>query len=809
MSTMQNRYNDIGKNIAKKFDNIIVSLVLFLLCTLPLAIDLRLVKPFSLCKLILFYGTVLFVITVWSIRIVSVYAKNSTSSRKIPRQSILHFYHTPLTYPVLAYITVVLSSTIFSLNRTISVFGYYEHYEGLFTTIGYVIIFFTILTYFKRQHVFYIIFAVSIAVFLSSIYGVMQFLYYDPVSWKEWQDVDDRLKIVSTFGNPVFFSGYIVCVFPLILVGFLIQLKHASIKTIRGKYLTAFLFTVLILMLFNLYITKTRGAWLGFISSLLCVTVLLYLEFIVKHRIKFIISASCFIVFFGLLIGCIYKHSINQLLYLLKQKGDIAVALTGMNTGDSISRNYFMNTRSGQSILYRIIQYKSALDIIRDRPLTGIGPDMLSSVLPRYAFNHYKQSPYTPKFENVLGIHNDILDKATTCGVIGLGTYLWIFGAFITCVKRHFNHLEKHTPGGIGQGNDRLILSGLLACLVGYLVQQQFTVIEYPITLHFWVFLAVSVVLVNSIGEKDTSAKIAKKERIFQKKSTAGTIQRTRHVFLFYLCYLPIVGFLVYSLCYLIYIYKADVMHKKGLDFLTYATKHPEPGDKLNKNPYWEKGLEYYKASISYNQKQTLYRHPLVGAYLFMLKKNPDNVDLIKQTIKECEEIIKIDSNDELAYNYIAQAYDLLEDITQLNYSNKIIPSLEKTITINPYKVTHYIFLCTYYIKKGFYDEANAILDKIYSMPHNNDIFLRKLKVVIYGKRGKWEDVIKESEQILSTKTDDIDAYQNIATAYYMMKKYDDAKRTLEKILLISPGDRSANNLLQAINHLKHKNDTH
>ena len=192
-----------------------------------------------------------------------------------------------------------------------------------------------------------------------------------------------------------------------------------------------------------------------------------------------------------------------------------------------------------------------------------------------------------------------------------------------------------------------------------------------------------------------------------------------------------------------------------------------------------------------------------------MLKKNPDNVDLIKQTIKECEEIIKIDSNDELAYNYIAQAYDLLEDITQLNYSNKIIPSLEKTITINPYKVTHYIFLCTYYIKKGFYDEANAILDKIYSMPHNNDIFLRKLKVVIYGKRGKWEDVIKESEQILSTKTDDIDAYQNIATAYYMMKKYDDAKRTLEKILLISPGDRSANNLLQAINHLKHKNDTH
>jgi len=838
---MQNRYNDIGKNIAKKFDNIIVSLVLFLLCTLPLAIDLRLVKPFSLCKLILFYGTVLFVITVWSIRIVSVYAKNSTSSRKIPRQSILHFYHTPLTYPVLAYITVVLSSTIFSLNRTISVFGYYEHYEGLFTTIGYVIIFFTILTYFKRQHVFYIIFAVSIAVFLSSIYGVMQFLYYDPVSWKEWQDVDDRLKIVSTFGNPVFFSGYIVCVFPLILVGFLIQLKHASIKTIRGKYLTAFLFTVLILMLFNLYITKTRGAWLGFISSLLCVTVLLYLEFIVKHRIKFIISASCFIVFFGLLIGCIYKHSINQLLYLLKQKGDIAVALTGMNTGDSISRNYFMNTRSGQSILYRIIQYKSALDIIRDRPLTGIGPDMLSSVLPRYAFNHYKQSPYTPKFENVLGIHNDILDKATTCGVIGLGTYLWIIVTFVTFVKRRFIRIER---------NDRLILSGLLACLVGYLVQQQFNVIEYTITLHFWIFLAASVVLVDPTKEKDSTERIATKKQLSQGRSPVKATRQAFPTVLSYLCYLLIMGMLVYGLSYLISIYKADVMHKKGSDFLAYATTHQQSGNELSKNPYWERGLEYYKASILYNPRQTVYRYQLCEAYLFMLRKDLNNIDLIRQTIKECEEIIRIDPNEDFALNYLANAYDLLEYNTKKDYSDKIILTCERAISINPYKLSYYDCLGTYYIKKGLYekavlmykqifhmksdypriaekltnaykpfikyligqerlDDAGRLLCEIQTMPHQDEIYLKKLKTLLHGKRGQWEDVIKESEQILLAKSDDIDAYQNIATAYYVMKKYDEAKKILEKILQLSSNNKIAHDLLQEINNREHKDAAH
>ena len=140
--------------------------------------------------------------------------------------------------------------------------------------------------------------------------------------------------------------------------------------------------------------------------------------------------------------------------------------------------------------------------MICDHPLTGIGPDLFGSLLPRYAFHHYKQSPSTPEFENVLGVHNDILDKATTCGIIGLGTYLWIFGAFITFVKRHFNRIEKHAPVSIDQGNDRLILSGLLACLVGYLVQQQFNVIEYTITLHFWIFLAASIALLNPIEEK-------------------------------------------------------------------------------------------------------------------------------------------------------------------------------------------------------------------------------------------------------------------------------------------------------------------
>ncbi|NUO09101.1 MAG: O-antigen ligase family protein [Candidatus Brocadia sp.] len=721
--------------------------------------------------------------------------------------------------------------------------------------------------------------AISIACFLSSIYGVIQFLDYDPISWA---NVDERLKITSTFGNPVFFSGYLVSVFPLILAGFLSQSKNLSAKkTFLEKCFLAFLFVVMALMLFNLYATKTRGAWLGFVFSILCVTVLIYLEFIVKHRIKFIVSAFCFIVIFGVFVGCKYKHPINQLLYLLKQKGDIAVALTDANKGDPIGRSYFINTRGGQSILYRVIQYKSAIEMIRDYPLTGIGPDLLGPVLPRYAFNHYKQSPSTPEFENVLGIHNDILDKATTCGVIGLGTYLWIFGAFILFIKRHFPRSEKRavhpcinlplspppegdrgrtfslavrgTGGGIQGDNEyspplvgggallrnRLILSGLLACLVGYFVQQQFNVIEYTITLHFWIFLAASIALVNSMEEKDSPARSAIKEQVSQKKPNIRTIKRALPVPLFYSCYLPIIGILVYGLCYLINIYKADVIHKKGSDFLAFATTHQESGNELDRNPYWQKGLEYYTASIFYNPRQTIYRYQLCDAYLFMLRKDLDNIDLIKQTIKEAEEIIRIDPNEDFAFIHLANAYDLLEHNTKADYSNKIIRYCEKAISINPYKASYYDCLGTYYMKRGLYDkailsfkqilhmkpdypklteklenahkplikkliaqnqlnEAEALLGEI--LPLSNDIYFKKLKILIYGKRGMWEDVIKESEQILLAKSDDIDAYQNIATAYYVMKRYDDAKKILEKILQLSSNDQPAKDLLQTVN---------
>ncbi len=831
---MQNRYRDIYKSIIKKIDIVIVCFVLLLICAHPLTIDLRLIKPSGLCKLVLFYGTTIFIITCWLIKLVFVSFKQNTAYLTIiSRKS--YFQHTPLTYPVIAYIMAVLLSTIFSANKTISIFGYYTHYEGLLTSLGYTIIFFAILTYFRRQHIFYLVTAVSVAGFLSSLYGIIQYLNCDPIPW---EDTTDRFKIVSTLGNPVFFSGYIVSVFPLILAGFLSSLVpdgNVTKKTFLKKCFLIFLFIVMVLMIFNLYATKTRGAWLGFIFSMLCLVVLLFLDIITKHKIKSIIITASIAAIFVMLISYEYKNPINQLLYLLKHKGNVAEVLTDESRHDPEDRSFLLSNIRGQSILYRIVQYKSALDIIRDYPITGIGPDALPTLLPRYAFTYYRQTAFTPEFENVAGIHNDILDKATTSGILGLGSYVWVLVTFILFMKRHFNRTDGR--------NNRLILSGFLACLVGYLVQQQFNVTQHTLTLHFWVFLAAGIVLTNPEKDQSTDLPIRgkTKKKTFPRKASVKKIYHTIPAFSSYICYLLIGGALIYSLSFLINLYKADVLQKKGLVNLIMAKRPYETGENHPKNPFWEKGLEYYKASIAYNPRQIFYRYPLCDAYFFMLKTDPDNTGLMLQIIRECEEIIKINPYEDLAFYYLGNAYSLLEAAANKDYGNQIISYYEKAISINPHKNIYYDHLGTYYVKRGFYDkaiplfkqilntkpdypqiaekltsaykpliamlitkdhvhEAETLLNEIQSMPHNNDVYFKKLKTLIYGKKGMWDDVIRESEQILSLKPDDIDAYQNIATAYYAMGKYNDAKKTLEKIFQLSLNFQPAHDLFQKIN---------
>ena len=104
----------------------------------------------------------------------------------------------------------------------------------------------------------------------------------------------------------------------------------------------------------------------------------------------------------------------------------------------------------------RLYLWGSGLGIFKDHPITGIGPGMLSRVLPRYA---HPESLY-PRAGHV---HNTPLQVAIERGLLGLGAWLWIWIAF----ARRGIHLWRALP--LGAMRERRLAAGSLAAVTGFL----------------------------------------------------------------------------------------------------------------------------------------------------------------------------------------------------------------------------------------------------------------------------------------------------------------------------------------------------
>ena len=89
--------------------------------------------------------------------------------------------------------------------------------------------------------------------------------------------------------------------------------------------------------------------------------------------------------------------------------------------------------------------------IVADRPLTGVGPNMVPRVYeeyrPEYAVNQV--NPH---------LHNVPLQIAAERGLPALGVWLWFVGATITALVRMFR-----------QGRERVLTTTALAAMAGML----------------------------------------------------------------------------------------------------------------------------------------------------------------------------------------------------------------------------------------------------------------------------------------------------------------------------------------------------
>src|SRR3972149_5688320 len=481
------------KNVSALCDKLLVGLLMATVIIVPLFFDIRLYSVFDLSKVMALSLLTIVTLVVWSIALVF--------------KHDFKFSHTAIDIPILAYIFIFIISAIISINAIMSLCGTYKRFEGLTATLCYILLFYAIVNFVTtRKRLYLLVIAIVAGATISSIYGIAQHLGFDIFKWSSFE----ARRVFSTFGNPVFFSAYLVMTLSLTVVLFFInssQQKEAQITPhskggdeyllkedvfVGNRHILWVFFVLSAIIYTTFWLTNTRACFVALLGGLVPLLVLIF-KVKTKDRLKFVI-----LVVFFTLIGVFFntrqdtsviKHFVSDVRTTESLTNSITLGKTQPHPRPWITSKLSL----GGSTFSRIFQYLAAIEIIKDYPALGIGPDTIGIVYQKYLSNVYSVQEgdiYGFPFPRQDRIHNDILDTAVTRGIFGLGTYIWLLTAFGVFVSKNYKRLSNQ---------NKILILGLLSGIISYLTQNEFSFGNTPIVTLFWVMmgLCISIVKIN------------------------------------------------------------------------------------------------------------------------------------------------------------------------------------------------------------------------------------------------------------------------------------------------------------------------
>ncbi len=386
-----------------------------------------------------------------------------------------------------------------SLSWRTSLLGDYENFAGLLSSVYFLLWYFALYQLLDKSLLEKIIFFTSLAAFLSSLYALAQHNGYDFVQWSPETVIGNR--DFASLGNPNFLAAYLAMALPLLLTlgglhffsrrplpqvkgyvffGFLAIVGTAFLLSGTGRGatllgqnpndpplevaivfgLSAFTFAlvrfgnmasplvfagVLTLLGLGLLRTGSRGGFLGAIGGLTLLVLLALLSLDLRARLKqWLGSFSKFTLYVSgaLIVGLMLNFNAAFL-----------------NRLTDTFLHFYQNIGTS-----RLHIWKPALRIIRENPFFGIGLDNFKIAFPQYAGFDFNKIDGI--FVSSRTAHNDLLQTASTTGLIGLSVYLAVLVLFLLAWKRTFQ--TASTP-------HRWLLSGLLAAAAAYHIQNLFS----------------------------------------------------------------------------------------------------------------------------------------------------------------------------------------------------------------------------------------------------------------------------------------------------------------------------------------------
>ncbi len=696
-------------------------------------------EVFEINKMMFVYVITALITGVWMARMIV--------SRK------LIFVRTPFDIPILLYLGIQLLATLFSIDRHVSIYGYYSRFHGgLLSTFCYTLLYFAFAAnsaFINLRKLFLFILSVGAVV---ALYGVLEKFGIDEQMWVQ----DVRARVFSSFGQPNWLAAYLV-ILSFIAFGFLLIVYR---KVGWGKKLITPSFLMYSGMLALFYIcllfTKSRSGFLGFWIPFYIAGIALYLKldqsqnlvykivivalgilpilFLgVSNYLYFWISVLIEIVFTIILLREYQKFFFFVFLTLAIITFVITTPFDTINSNMTLAR-FITPTNStpppetspGSTALefggitdsanIRRIVWKGAATIIRKYPLLGTGPET-------FAFAYYKFRPVehnlTSEWDFLYNrAHNELLNIAATSGLTGLIVYLfYLIAVFFYLIKQ----AKKAVDGELWSMYLVLALAFLSIHITNFF---GFSVVVTGMFLYLIPALAITLPQTKTAASLELKKKVTLKQKILLVGVGVGVVY---------------------------------VIIQVGL--------------------MWTADSMYAQADILSRQSLTSDAYTHIQAANFLRPSEP----------------IFYNERATIASTIAFEALKQSDSSRAAAYATDAIDASSKALTTSPQNISFWKTRTKLLFNLSLFEPAftksalDAILVARDLAPTNPELAYNA--AVIYGRLGKNEEAIELLKQTINLKPDYQDAYTALILFYEEKGNIDLVKKTLEDGLKIFPRD--------------------
>lgn len=693
---------------------------------------------FEFNKMIFIYILTFSILAVWIMRMVA--------------QGRILFKKTPFDIFIAIFFISQLLSTLFSIDRHVSIFGYYGRFNGgILSLVSYLILYYSFAEYvfvhsdgmaFLRNILKITLFS-STAVIIWGLPGKIGrdlscLVFSGKLDNSCWTaQFDPAARMFSTLGQPNWLGAYLAIVFFIALYFYLTSKKLTYLP-------------VLALNLLGIFFTNSRSA----VLSVMIVTAGVFLwSIFMKKRIaipglrsKLIILAVLFVSF-----TLIFKTGIGQVdryLEIATYRNLIAKKEPAPKTPPATAKQPAALNIT-ESLDIRKIVWKGAADLGFQYPLFGTGVET-------FAYSYYFVRPVehnlTSEWDYLYNkAHNEYLNYFATTGYTGIISYLLFIGSTVTLGLYWATFVKDQANGR----NISLLQVGLTASFLTILITNFVGFSTTTINLYFFMIPA-ALYFLHTVKKKDP----ALKNQVVKKQSSV----ENGGVF----SYLVVIVGLLFFLQYFVTYWLADTKYAlaenyaKSNDYES-AVSLLNSSLKMYNDHVYEDKISYYMANLAFiaaYQKDMRLANELMKASDSYNRKSlnasPQNILYWKTRIK----------NQYLYYQITLDKKHLDEGIA----------ALDKSVTLSPTDAKLPYFQSTY-------------LSLIWDEEKNPD---KKTSIQAAS--------LEAAERSIKLKKDYLEGYYLKAQLLRKYGRNQEARETYEYILKnISPGNEAIKKELEAM----------